>query len=291
MAKPRPSKIKAWRNRLWNWGWDWWRHKPFFLLLVLAALPFLMEQIAPEFVSMTATAWGVGKLELLLILTGLLLLIAIVSLTIYLLRHPRDPLPDGVVEPDFDWLTHLDDAAVRRVQAEIVDPGFPGVYPNEEDILKMYRKNPVMGVAIHSRKENAIVAFACAWPLRAKAAEEILAGKKTENDLEAEDVLPASANRRAAHLLIPVFVVRNPGTNEGHRQNFKLLAAFRDLVCDVYYGDSPRAITFLATGFTPKGTDYCKLLQMSKTTEVTMDGKRVPIYSRSLTLKEFKRIL
>jgi hypothetical protein len=290
MAKPRPSKVKAWWNRLWNWSWDWWRHKPFFLLLVLAALPFLVEQIAPEFVIMTATAWGVSKLELLFILICALLLIAMVSWIVFLVTRPPDPLPRGLLQPEMERLTHLDDAGVRRVQAEIVDPCFPGVYPNEDDILKMYRKNPVMGVAIHSRKENVIVAFACAWPLRAKAAEQILAGKKTENDLEAEDVLPSSANRRATHLLIPVIVVRNPGEKQGIEQNYTLRAAFRDLVCDVYYGDSSRAITFMATGFTQSGIEYCKLLQMSKATEVTMDGKRVPIYSRSLTLQEFKRI-
>lgn len=269
--------------------WQWWRERPLLLLIPLGLLPFLLEQLAPEFIEMIAARLGLDKMTTTLLFLALLAAVALLSLIVHIARGSDDPFE--AFEMDFERITRLDDDAVDRVQKEIIKPRFDDAHPDEEEIRRMYRKNPVMGVAIQSRKEKALVAFACAWPLNARALERLADGRISENDLTAADILPASNNRRATHLLVPVVVVRDPGTREGIKQHWALRAAFQDLVCDIYFAGRPRPITFIATGFSTPGRRICEQLGMAKIGETDMgDGEKLPVFSRTMTREEFKQL-
>jgi hypothetical protein len=227
---------------------------------------------------------------MLLVILATLGVLAMGSLLWSLARMPDDPVAEDLLESDFERQTRLDDKGVDLVQEQIIKPLFGDAHPNTEEIRRMYRKNPVMGVAVRSREEDCFVAFACAWPLSAAAAKRLMAGTMTENELEAAHILPASSNRQARHLLVPVVAVRDPGTREGVKQNWALRAAFQDLICDVYFGDKSRPITFVATGFSEVGRRLCGKLGMADVGEVEMDGEKMPVFTRTMTREEFKRI-
>lgn len=286
MAASGSNKLKARFQRVLRRSWHWWREKPLLLLIPVAGLPFLVEQLAPEFVDMVAARLGLPRITILLLLVALLAAIAISSLVRYVASGSDDPVEP--FETDLERVTRLDDRGVDRVQEQIIRPLFHDASPVEDEIRLMYRKNPEMGVAIRSRSEDALVAFACAWPLNARAAERLLAGRMVENDLRADDILPASRNRRATHLLVPVIAVRDPGTKQGVRQNWALRAAFRDLICDVYFGRQSRPITFVATGFSRNGRRVCEQLGMVRVAEVEMGGEKLPIFTRTMTRQEVR---
>lgn len=283
------GRLKRAIKRLPRRAWQWRREKPLLLLIPLALLPFLLEQLAPAFIDMIAARLGVSKMATILIFLALLGTVALFSLLGHLLKGTDDPLEP--FDTDFERITRLDDRGVDRVQQEIVKPLFDEAHPNEEEIRKMYRKNSVMGVAIRSRREDGLVAFACAWPLNARALERLTAGRISENELTAADILPASGNRRATHLLVPIVAVRDPGTKEGVKQHWALRAAFQDLICDIYYDGRPRPITFIATGFSDAGRRICAQLGMARIGEADMgDGEKLPIFTRTMTRQEFKQL-
>lgn len=289
MGTSTTGRWKTWQSRFLRRAWRWWRDKPLLLFVAGAILPLIVEQLAPEFVAMVAAAFHLSKLMTLLLFAAILGGLAAGSLLYAVARIPDDPVSEDLLESDYERLTHLDDQGVDQVQDQLIKPLFGDAHPDAEEIRKMYRKNPVMGVAIHSREEDAVVAFACAWPLSVDAAKRLLAGRITENELKADDILPASSNRRATHLLVPVVVVRDPGTKEGVKQNWALRSAFKESICKIYFGDKERAITFVATGFSEVGRRLCSKRGMTEVARVEMDGEKLPIYCRTLKRAEFER--
>jgi hypothetical protein len=288
MGASGSSKLRRALRRLPGRLWQWQREKPLLLLIPLALLPFLLEQLTPTFIDMIAARLGLSKPGTILVFLALLGAAALLSFIAHLVKGTDDPLES--FDTDYERITRLDDKGVDRVQAELIKPLFEEAHPNEEEIRKMYRKNPVMGVAIRSRKEDEVVAFACAWPLTARALARLTDGRISENDLTADDILATSRNRRATHLLVPVVAVRDPGTKEGIKQNWALRAAFQDLVCEVYYDRDARPITFVATGFSPAGRRICAQLGMARIGEAEMGGEKLPIFSRTMTRQEFKQV-
>jgi len=289
MRTSRSGRLRRAIRRLPGRAWQWRREKPLLLLIPLALLPFLLEQLTPTFIDMIAARLGLSKMATILIFLALLGIAALLSLIAHLAKGSDDPLES--FDTDYERITRLDDKGVDRVQAELIKPLFDEAHPDEEEIRKMYRKNPVMGVAIRSREEDALVAFACAWPINARALERLTAGRISENELTAADILPAKNNRRATHLLVPVVAVRDPGTKDGVKQNWAIRAAFQDLISEVYYDGRARPITFVATGFSAAGRRICAQLGMARIGEADMgEGEKLPVFSRTMTRQEFRQL-
>lgn len=257
----------------------WWRAGSIVLIVLALFVPVVWEKVVEKTVDAVAGALQITEMTAMLVLLFSAALVILVAVLLFM-RGGREPLPAELAR------THtvhrrLDREDVKRVQRDLIDPVFRGANAEEENILEMYRKNPVMGVALSTAADNRYVAFATAWPLTGTAAERILSGAITENDLTPDDVLPESGNAAARHLLIPVVVVRDANRSDG--TFYQLVDAFKQQLCENYFAGADHPITFIATGFSEGGKTMCRRWGFTWHRSVTMSGREVPVYTATLT--------
>jgi hypothetical protein len=290
MVKP---SITAGLNRIYRHFGGWTRDRPLLLVLILPLLATALAVLAPELSEQAAGLMNVKPIMIPLALFAIAVAAIAMGYLIHFRAHPpkEEPISTDILK-DYEHHFRLGRKDIEAIQRDIVEQLFPGVYPKEEEIFRMYEKNPVMGVAIwdpDKGESGQYVAFACAWPIKVRAAEALITGRITENNLTADDILAESQNRRAKYLIVPCIAALDAGTRQGRVWTSELKAAFKDLICDVYFSGGKQSINFIATATSRPGRRICGLYKMRFERDVAIGGKDAPIYVGALTRTDIKR--
>lgn len=117
-------------------------------------------------------------------------------------------------------------------------------------------------------------------------------GSITEEDLVAEDILPAAENSTAKFALVPAVAVIEAGTKRGFRRGLKLMLSFRRFLKEEYFSAPDRSITVIAMGYSDDGEKWCERLHLEKKTMVKYpDNKWYPLFVKQVTRKDLKHFL
>lgn len=271
-AKVRKLRLRAWQS---------YNRKPLPLTISLASFSLfagavvqpLSDAIADE---MSLQKWVPAG--------AMMLIVAIFIVFIIILTPPQRSsidLPDNI-----QVRRSLSQEQLEKIRNGLHDRIYGGVAPANDEIDKMYAKNPRMGVALYHADLDDYVAFATAWPLTDAAAKDLLAGRRTENDLVADDVLPEAQNPYARHVLIPAF---GASADEGGWQQrcygVLLRNEMRRALNENFFGKSRRRkIGLIATGFSAAGERICQSQGMHLVRYVRFadTGKEYPVYLGSI---------
>ena len=262
---------------------DWYRRQPLLLKAALVVVPLVMGKVVDKALDAASVEVGLSAWEVAAAIIAVVLLAAGVSLLFHK-PEPDDPLPPIDFERIEVRRTFPVDE-LEKIRSGLHQDIYGGSAPIGDEITAMYRKNPRMGVGLFDPGRGDYVAFSTAWPLTQEAARRLIAGEMTENDLVADDVLSADENASARFVLVPAFGAA--GIDGGAQRALlgnRLYYEMRKVLRQNFFTRRNRRITLIATGFSPKGRDWCRSQGMTETCLVTLPGdkEQVPVFTREI---------
>lgn len=168
----------------------------------------------------TAGAAAVNYLQIVLGIGFLALLLVAAVRTGTRLRPSSDPVPDSPASL-FKCRVLDSDEDARLLTEELVARVFPDGSIDPEHSLKAHKKNPRRLVGLIDAKTGQIAGWSSIWPVTVDAGKAIECGKRLDDDLKVEDVLPARSNKKAKYLVLLSFAIlpeyRNAAENPVRR--------------------------------------------------------------------------
>lgn len=271
-ARLRKLRLRAWHS---------YNRKPLPLTIGLAVFSLLAGAVVQPLSDAIADEMQLQKW----VPAGALMLIVAVFLVVIVILTPPQrtsiDLPDNI-----EVRRALSQEQLEKIRHGLHERIYGGVAPANDEINRMYAKNPRMGVALYHTGLDDYVAFATAWPLTDAAAKDLIAGRRTENDLTADDILPESQNTQVRDVLIPAF---GASADEGNWQQrcygYLLRNEMRRALSENFFGKSRRRkLGLIATGFSKSGERVCLSHGMRLVRHVRFadDGKEYPIFVGSI---------
>lgn len=261
--------------------WNSYNRKPLPLTIGLAMFSLVAGSLVQPLSDAIAYEMGLQKW---MPAGAMALIIAIFIGFIIILTPPQRKsidLPDNI-----EVRRSLSQEQLEKIRHGLHERIYGGVAPANDEINKMYAKNPRMGVALYHTELDDYVGFATAWPLTDAAAKDLIAGRRTENDLVADDILPESRNAYARDVLIPAF---GASADEGQWQQrcygYLLRNEMRRALCENFFGKSRRRkLGLIATGFSDAGERVCVShdLKLVRHVRFADTGKEYPIFVGSI---------
>jgi len=267
-----------------RWFVAWYRQQSLTLRLLLLLIPLLIGKIVDEVLKTGKNATGLPEW----LIAGLAIAtVLLISLVLHRARA-ADPLPPIDLD-ELEVRRTFSKAELKKIRLGLHNDIYGGVAPGSDEIDAIYAKNPRVGVALYDKNRGDYVAFATGWPLNDDAARRLIGGTTTENELTADDVLPAPDNAKANYVLVPAFgAAGENGSAERKLLGLKLNYEFRRTLRQNFFSSRRRFVTLIATGFSPDGRRWCRRMGMSEESSVEMPGdqERVPVFAKPISLAD-----
>lgn len=244
------------------------RHTDLLLLLVLVPLiVWPVSELAPHVLDWLLARIALSRQEVQLAA----LAVGLGGVAVYLALNRGEVwsgeqnLPDFGEAPERLSLVPLEtEAQLREIQTRVVPEVFGSYTPPDEQVYRIFAKNRATTIGLFSADLNRFVGFATIWPLTPQAAAEIKAGKRVEEDLTADDVLPSEANAGAAHAIVPgIACIRDAARPGSRERGALLLTGFADFVLREYLSDRTHSLQLLASAYSKDGLRICNLVRMA----------------------------
>ena len=174
-------------------------------------------------------------------------------------------LPDFGAAPERLSIVPLEtEAQLRDIQTRVVPEVFGSYTPPDEQVYRIFAKNRATTIGLFSTDLNRFVGFATIWPLTPAAAADIKSGKRVEEELTADDIVPLEANATARYAVIPgIACVRDAARPGSRERGAALLEGFAEFVLREYLADRAHALQLIASAFSKDGLRMCNLVRMS----------------------------
>lgn len=272
--------VKAWARRFGAW----YRVQPWPLRLLLLLTPLLIGKLVDEALKRGEDATGVPQWMIASLLLGTCLAAASLSLSRY--RQRRTDSWPPIDMDEIEVRRTFPPSELRRIREGLHNDLYGGVAPNGDQITAMYARNPCMGVALYDSARADYVAFATGWPLTDEAAGRLIAGLMTENELTADDILPAACNGEANYVLVPAFGAADGEGAERKLLGFKLNVEFKRTLRQNFFPAGDRLVTLIASGFSEDGRRWCRRRGMVEQCQVRMEDEPepVPVFTTRISL-------
>lgn len=261
------------------------------IVVTLAPITWASSQLLPEFKTLVTGWFGISDRTLFLAVLGT----GIVALTLYIAINWRDIFQsnqglDGLIERSH--IVRIDtEGQLRQIQEGLV-PEIFGVYSApDEEVYRIFRKNPRRSIALYSDELNRFVGFASIWPITPEAAAAIKEGRRVEEDLTEADILPLSENQTAKFAVIPAIAVLPDERRENDGRGFKLMRAFVKFIIEEYLASPGRSIQLIASGYSRQGISLCTRYGMHPLGDFQHSGGQNPAAQDNRAAAFLKRLI
>lgn len=295
MPKRRTGGLSRSLGGLWRLVRREHKADAFLVVVILSVIAFAAAQLWSE-VRLAVTAWFGSERMFNLVMLGA----GLISLLAYVIWK-------RVFQPD-QGLRQLErlravpietEAQLREIQEGVVADIFGSYTPPDEEVYRIFRKNPRRSIGLYSDDEGAFVGFASIWPITAEAANAIKRGERVEEDLTIDDIIPADQNMAAEFAVIPGIAVLPNDRGETEQRGVRLILAFGKFIGNEYLSGRGRSIEIIASAFSRDGLAMCRKFEMTPLGTFSHSvgrwlwffpkGKRMPLFHRRFTLADVRR--
>jgi hypothetical protein len=285
--------------------WEFFRNKQeagaFLAIVIVSAITVAVSKLWPDAEGAITGLLGISARGLYLALLG----VGFLSLFVYvgvnrdeIFRHGQGFSGLRRAPERLRVIAIETEAQLREIQEGVVAEVFGSYTPPDEEVYRIFRRNPRRSIGLYSDDLSRFVGFASIWPITEEAAVAIKKGERVEEDLTANDILPVAENATARFAVIPGIAVL-PDERGTDARGAVLLPAFRRFIIAEYLPGRGRSIELIASAFSKDGLWLCGQLGMDPIGSFThapgkrlwlfRKGKEMPLFVKEVTAQTLRR--
>lgn len=182
-------------------------------------------------------------------------------------------------------LDTLADAAL--INHHLVSRMFPDGSIDTDHALRAQEKNPCRLIGLIDRDSAEVAGWSSLWPVTVSAGEAIERGRRTDDDLKVDDLLPKSRNSSARYLVLLSFGILPEYRNARECPTRRLGRFAIGHIITNFLKTSDRSIRLVAVAYSAEGERMCKLLGLKPNgCNVTYPtGQRKPVFVGDATME------
>lgn len=229
-----------------------------------------------------------------LILLGLLTILILCRLAYHWSKERLEPfsIDDLPAGGQFTCRQIFDEAELIQLNTVVVPKIFPDASPSLEQVSAVHKKNKscVMGLFVDNVK---IAGWAAAWPINYEAAQKLLSGRMSDDQLDADDIVSDFNNKRVKYLSVIAIAILPKFRHRGNPSSLKVLGSgFLWHIHETFLANEDDSLTLVATAYSDVGEVMCRRMGMHHNgcfTKYSNVADPKPIYQGVVNRSEIRR--
>ncbi len=182
------------------------------------------------------------------------------------------------------------DAAL--INHELVQRIFPDGSIETDHALRAQSKNPFRLLGLIDSETDQIAGWSSLWPVTVAAGQAIEQGRRTDDDLKFEDLLPATRNCSTKYLVLLSFGILPEYRNAAECPARRMGRFVIDHIINTFLCSTERSLRLVAVAYSREGERMCRLLGLEPNGCCARypTGKSKPVFAGDVTIKSLIEI-